>query len=85
MGFSTYVPELFPTELRLRGTGISSVAGRAASIVAPQAVAALFALSGVNAVVYTVIGLLLFQAVFVVLFGHETTRRSLDEQFVGAH
>jgi len=84
MGFSTYVPELFPTELRLRGTGISSVAGRAASIVAPQAVTALFAFNGVNAVVYTVIGLLLFQAVFVVLFGYETTRRSLDEQFVGA-
>jgi MFS transporter, putative metabolite:H+ symporter len=85
MGFSTYVPELFPTELRLRGSGISSVAGRATAILAPQAVVALFSFNGVNAVVYTVIGLLLFQAVFVVMLGHETTRRSLDEQFVGAH
>jgi len=83
MGFSTYVPELFPTELRLRGTGVSSVAGRAVSVIAPQAVGWLFAFHGVNAVVYTIVGLLLFQALFVALFGRETTRLSLDEPFAG--
>ncbi|WP_213958927.1 MULTISPECIES: MFS transporter [unclassified Variovorax] len=83
VGFSTYVPELFPTELRLRGTGISSVAGRAASIVAPQAVAALFAFGGVNAVTYTIVALLLAQAVIVGFLGLETTGRSLDTPFAG--
>jgi len=79
VGFSTYVPELFPTELRLRGTGMSSVAGRAASIVAPQAVAVLFAFDGIHGVVYTVIGMLLAQAIIVALFGLRTTGRALDD------
>jgi len=85
MGWTTYVPELFPTELRLRGAGISSVAGRAVAIVAPQAVAQLYAINGVNAVVYSLIGLLVAQAVIVGLFGIQTNRRSLDMQFVGNH
>lgn len=85
MGFSTYVPELFPTELRLRGTGVSSVAGRAASIFAPQAVTVLYAYDGVNAVVYTLVAMLLAQAVLVGVFGIQTSRRSLDTQFTGSH
>lgn len=85
MGWSTYVPELFPTELRLRGSGISSVAGRAVSILAPQAVALLYDFNGVNAVVYSVMGLLIAQAILVAAFGVQTNRRALDEQFVGTH
>jgi putative MFS transporter len=85
MGWSTYVPELFPTELRLRGSGIASVAGRAVSILAPQAVAVLYDFNGVNAVVYSVIGLLIAQAVLVAVFGIQTNRRALDVQFVGTH
>lgn len=85
VGFSTYVPELFPTEVRLRGTGISSVSGRAASIFAPQAVAALYAYNGVNAVVFTVIGLGIVQMIVVAIFGIETTRRSLESPYVEPH
>ena len=85
MGFSTYVPELFPTELRLRGTGVSSVAGRAASILAPQAVTVLYAFDGVNAVVYTLIAMLLAEAVVVGVSGIQANRRSLDMQIVGGH
>ena len=81
MGFSTYVPELFPTELRLRGTGVSSVAGRAASILAPQAVTVLYAYDGVNAVVYTLVAMLIAQAIVVAAFGIRTNRRALDTQF----
>jgi MFS transporter, putative metabolite:H+ symporter len=81
MGYSAYVPELFPTELRLRGTGISSMAGRAASIVAPQLVAVLFAANGVTAVTLVLVGLFLIQAVVIGLFGVETNSRSLESQF----
>ena len=82
LGFSAYVPELFPTELRLRGCGVSSVAGRAASIVAPQLVSVLYGYGGgVTAVTLTLIGLLLAQAAIVGFFGKETTNRSLDDRF----
>ena len=85
MGFSTYVPEIFPTQVRLRGAGIASVSGRAASIFAPQAVAMLYAFNGVNAVVFTVMTLGIAQAIILSIFGIETTRRSLESEFVGAH
>jgi putative MFS transporter len=85
MGWSTYVPELFPTELRLRGSGVSSVTGRTAAIFAPQAVAQLYAFNGVNGVVYTLVALLIAQAVLVSAFGIQTNRRALDAQFLPAH
>ncbi|HJV84552.1 MAG TPA: MFS transporter [Noviherbaspirillum sp.] len=85
LGYSTYVPELFPTQVRLRGSGISSVAGRAASIVAPQVVGVLYAYDGsVNGVTLALVGLLLLQAAAVGLFGIDMTQRSLDSQFDGS-
>ena len=42
-------------------------------------------INGVNAVVHTVIALLLAQALIVAMFGIQTSRRSLDTQFVGSH
>ena len=81
MGFSTYVPEIFPTDVRLRGAGVGSAARPRPSIFAPQAVAVLFAFNGANGVVYTVIGMIVLQAILVAWFGIETTRRSLDESF----
>jgi len=40
--FAIYVPELFPTEVRLRASGICNAIGRSASIVTPWAVVMLF-------------------------------------------
>ncbi len=37
---ASYVPDLFPTALRLRGTGLANTIGRAVSIALPYAVAA---------------------------------------------
>ncbi len=85
IGFSTYVPELFPTELRLRGTGISSSAGRAASILMPQAAAVLYAYNGISGVTLSLVGLLVLQAVVIAVLGLETTRRSLDSEFFAGH
>jgi MFS transporter, putative metabolite:H+ symporter len=82
LGFSAYVPELFPTALRLRGCSVASVAGRAASIVAPQLVALLYARGGgVTGVTVALAALVIFQALVVAAFGKNTTRVSLDRLF----
>ncbi|MES2263809.1 MAG: MFS transporter [Pseudomonadota bacterium] len=85
ISFSTYVPELFPTELRLRGTGLSSAAGRAASIMAPAAVAVLYAGNGVGGVTLALVGLLLAQACVIAVLGTNTSSRSLESGFHGGH
>jgi putative MFS transporter len=40
LSIACYVPELFPTEVRLRGSGIANAAGRAVNIVVPYVVVA---------------------------------------------
>ncbi len=50
---ATYVPELFPTQLRLRGSGFANTVGRAVSIVVPYAVASAFMRFGIAGVLTT--------------------------------
>jgi putative MFS transporter len=76
---ATYVPELFPTELRLRGSGIANTAGRAVSIAVPYAVAGIFTGFGIAGVLTMIVGTLLLQAAIVGALGAETKRRSLEE------
>ena len=81
LAFSTYVPELFPTELRLRGTAISNVAGRLASMLAPQVVVLVLASGGgINGVTAILAALLAGQGLIVGLFGIETRNRVLDSR-----
>ena len=73
--FAIYTPELFPTEFRLRGVGISSGAGRFASILVPLAVAPLFLRFGLAGVLCAMcVGLLAMTAV-VAWLGHEPKRQ----------
>jgi putative MFS transporter len=44
---AAYVPELFPTRLRLRGAGLCNAVGRGVNILVPYAVAAIFGDFGV--------------------------------------
>jgi MFS transporter, putative metabolite:H+ symporter len=76
---ASYVPELFPTELRLRGSGLCNTVGRAVNIVVPYTVAAAFAGFGIVGVVTLIAGTLLLQAVIVGVLGVETKNRSLEE------
>lgn len=78
LGIAAYIPELFPTEYRLRGTGVASTAGRIAGIFIPQGVVWLYAEGGVVPVLAMLVGALLLQAVCVGLFGIETRNRSLE-------
>ena len=77
--FGVYIPELFPTEVRLRASGIVNTLGRGATIVTPFLVVALFEAHGVAGVMALMIGLLVVQIVAVWAFGIEPRHRSLEE------
>ncbi|MDR5760445.1 MFS transporter [Caballeronia sp. LZ035] len=80
---ASYVPELFPTALRLRGTGLANTIGRAVSIALPYAVAAAYAGTGIAGVLTLIVGTLMAQALIVGMFGPETKNRSLEDISVG--
>lgn len=73
-----YVPELFPTAVRMRGTAITSVAGRLTAIGVPFAVVWLFTKGGLEFVLGGVAAALLIQAGLVALYREETNGRSLE-------
>ncbi|MGY2052221.1 MFS transporter [Methylobacterium sp. JK268] len=77
--FGIYIPELFPTEVRLRASGLCNTFGRGATIVTPFIVVALFQTYGIGGVMALMIGLLALQIVTVLALGVEPSRQSLEE------
>jgi putative MFS transporter len=77
--FAIYVPELFPTDVRMRAAGICNTAGRAATMITPFFVVALLRSYGIAGVLGMIIGLLIAQIIVVLLFGVEPRKRSLEE------
>ena len=73
-----YVPELFPTEMRMRGNGVCNTIGRLTTIFVPFAVVALYRAGGVTAVLAGVTPALLLQALAAWTTGTETNRQSLE-------
>jgi putative MFS transporter len=82
--FGIYIPELFPTEVRLRASGICNTFGRGATIVTPFLVVKLFSDYGVVGVLALMIGLLLVLIATVATIGIEPSRRSLEDVAGGA-
>ena len=78
VAWALYIPELFPTEIRMRGSGFCNTMGRLMTIVTPQIVPIIFVAAGVLGVVTMLAALLLVQAVAVAFFGIETRRCSLE-------
>ena len=74
-----YVPELFPTNLRLRGNGFAYVCGRVASIVTPYAIVPLFSAFGVAGVLGMVIVALVLLVIGVILLPIEMGTTSLEK------
>lgn len=70
--FAVYVPELFPTALRLRGVGICNAFGRSASIIVPLLIGPLFTNFGIPGVLAMMSSALLAMCVVVVALGTET-------------
>jgi putative MFS transporter len=77
--FAIYVPELFPTDVRMRATGICNTLGRGATIVTPFIVVALLHSYGIGGVLSLIIGLLVVQIIVVLIYGVEPRKRRLEE------
>lgn len=78
IGLYAYIPELFPTEYRLRGTGIAGMAGRAASISTPYLVVGLFEAFGLQGVLGLVSGILALLICAILALRVETGGRALE-------
>jgi putative MFS transporter len=77
--FAIYIPELFPTEVRMRASGICNTFGRGATILTPFIVVALFHSYEVSGVLSFLIGLLIVQIIVVLKFGVEPKKQRLEE------
>ena len=77
--FAIYVPELFPTDVRMRALGLCNTLGRTATIFTPFLVVFLFRSHGVAGVVALMIALLVLQILTVHFFGLEPKLRRLED------
>jgi len=78
MLFGVYIPELFPTDVRLRANGICHTFGRAATILSPFLVLWLVQAYGIAGVLALMIALLVVQVVAVWGWGVEPRQRPLE-------
>jgi MFS transporter, putative metabolite:H+ symporter len=79
MGFGLYIPELFPTRLRLRGVSVANSVGRLAGAGIQFVIVALFTSFGVAAVAAFLVSALLIQAIALLVLGRETQGRTLED------
>jgi MFS transporter, putative metabolite:H+ symporter len=79
MGFGLYLPELFPTRLRLRGVSVANSVGRLSGAGIQFVIVALFTNFGVAAVAALLIGALFIQAIALLVLGRETHCRALED------
>src|SRR5260370_41747555 len=77
--FAIYVPELFPTDVRMRAGGICNTFGRGATILTPFLVVALLRNYGIGGVLSLMISFLIVQIVVVLRFGIEPKKRPLRD------
>lgn len=79
LGLFGYIPELFPTEVRLRGTGVAGTTGRAASIATPYLALMLFAQFGVSGVIAMVSVVFAILCIAIAFLRIETSRHALED------
>lgn len=73
-----YIPELFPTDVRMTGAGFAIAVGRVGSAVFPFLVLAVLGGLGAQAV-FILVSLVLLVTAGVIMFGAETRKRSLED------
>lgn len=78
LGLFGYIPELFPTTHRLRGTGVAGTCGRAASMSTPYVAIVLYTHFGVTGVVSMVSAVLLLMSAAILALRIETSRQTLE-------
>jgi len=74
----TYTPELFPTDVRSSGMGLTYGVGRLANVVGPLIIGAIFVSSGYLSVFLFTSVCWLFVAATIAIFGISTTGRPLE-------
>lgn len=74
-----YLPELFPTALRARGSSIALTVSRIALIAAPFAMAALLSAYGGMGIMFSLMACLLVTALLVIFLGVETASDPLQD------
>lgn len=79
MLFAIYIPELFPTDVRMRAAGLCNTVGRTATIFTPFLIVFLLRAYGIAGVLSLMIGLLVVQILAVYFFGIEPRNRRLEE------
>ncbi len=78
LSVASYVPELFPTAIRMRGVGLCSTVGRLANVGIPFAVAFLYVHAGIAGVLGFISAGLAVQGLVVAFMGVETKGLSLE-------
>ncbi|KUM41496.1 MFS transporter [Pseudomonas sp. EpS/L25] len=78
VGQAIYLSELFPTRLRMRGTGTCSAVARLVATMIPFAIPAIFAAGGIKLVIGIVGVVLLTFALIIAFVGKETRKQSLE-------
>ncbi len=78
VSFAMFVPELFPTEVRLRGTGICNTVGRIVGALTPLVIVPLYQSEGIIGVVMLMVGALVAQAIVVGVWAVEPRHQSLE-------
>jgi putative MFS transporter len=78
VGQAIYLPEMFPTRIRMRGTGVCSTAGRLTSAGIQFLVVAIFNFGGLPGVLVFVICGLTVLALVILTLGKETTKLPLE-------
>ena len=76
---AVYVPEMWPTHIRLRGSGFCNAIGRLVTVFTPFGVAWILSNYGSIAVFATIAGVLCVSALIIAFLGIETRKRSLEE------
>ena len=76
---SVYVPELWPTETRLRGLGLCNAVGRAVTIFTPYGIAWIMTKYGSVAVFLSIGVLLGIVAIVIATLGIETRQKTIEE------
>jgi putative MFS transporter len=79
LGLFGYIPELFPTALRLRGTGVAGTCARTASMFTSYVTVLLFARFGITGVLAMVFVFLLMMVCAVCLLRLDTNQNSLED------
>lgn len=79
MTIASYIPEMFPTSVRLQGSALANAFGRAGTILSPFMVAALLRNFGIVGVFYSSLLIFWVGALAIAILGHETKQKSLEQ------